>query len=53
LAAGAPSTRKALQSLDQRKKAAVISSVTEALRAYTDTDGLRLPMESHILMARP
>lgn len=53
LAAGAPSTRKALQSLDQGEKAAVISSVTESLRAYTDTDGLRLPMESHILMARP
>jgi SAM-dependent methyltransferase len=52
LAAGAPSTRKALQSLDEEKKADVISSVTKALEEFTDSHGLQLPMESHILMAR-
>ena len=52
LAAGAPSTRQALQSLDENKKDALITSVTKAMRAFTDSMGLQLPMESHILTAR-
>lgn len=52
LAAGAPSTRQALQSLDENEKDTVITSVTKALRDITDSRGLQLPLESHILTAR-
>ena len=51
LAGGAPSTRRALESLDQDKIDAVIISVTEMLQEYTNEQGLQLPMESHILTA--
>ena len=52
LSAGAPSTRKSLESLDQDARNAVNSSVTKALQDFTDSEGLKLPMESHILEAR-
>ena len=51
IAAGANTTRKALEAFDEDTRASIGASVANALERYLDDDELRLPMEANILTA--
>jgi hypothetical protein len=41
-----------LRLLDERARAALVAEVDDGLAPYKDDDGLALPMESHLVLAR-
>jgi ubiquinone/menaquinone biosynthesis C-methylase UbiE len=51
IAAGAATTRRALEEFDEKTRESIGAAVTASLQRYTDRDGLALPMEANILMA--
>lgn len=52
LAAGAPSMRMALEQAGEELREAVLADAAASLDEYMDGEGLEIPMESHLLMAR-
>lgn len=51
IAAGAATTRRALEEFDQQTRDAIGAAVAASLQKYTDRDGLGLPMAANILTA--
>jgi len=41
-----------LAALDAAAEAALLTDMTTTLQPYTDDDGLAVPMEAHVAMAR-
>lgn len=51
IAAGAATTRRALEAFDENTREKIGTAVSASLQNYMDQDGLGLPMEANILMA--